>query len=86
MDKYEVKLESSSDGQKFRIYKNGNRWVEFGYKEEVEHLLTLLVLSTSSGEPLEIEDEVANIDYVNLHMNDNLKNRLETEYNQERNK
>ena len=60
MDKYEVKLENSSDGQKFRIYRNGNRWVEFGYKEEVEHLLTLLVLSTSSGEPLEIEDEVAN--------------------------
>lgn len=35
---------------------------------------------------VDIEDEVANIDYVNLHMNDNLKNRLETEYNQERNK
>ena len=63
MDKYEVKLENSSDGQKFRIYKNGNRWVEFGYKEEVEHLLTLMVLSTSSGEPLEIEDEVANSNF-----------------------
>ena len=63
MDKYEVKLENSSDGQKFHIYKNGNRWVEFGYKEEVEHLLTLLVLSTSSGEPLEIEDEVANSNF-----------------------
>ena len=63
MDKYEVKLENSSDGQKFCIYKNGNRWVEFGYKEEVEHLLTLLVLSTSSGEPLEIEDEVANSNF-----------------------
>ena len=63
MNKYEVKLENSSDGQKFRIYKNGNRWVEFGYKEEVEHLLTLLVLSTSSGEPLEIEDEVANSNF-----------------------
>lgn len=63
MDKYEVKLENSSDGQKFRIYRNGNRWVEFGYKEEVEHLLTLLVLSTSSGEPLEIEDEVANSNF-----------------------
>ena len=60
MDKYEVKLEKTSDGQKFCVYRNGNRWVEFGYKEEVEHLLTLLVLSTSSGEPLEIEDEVAN--------------------------
>lgn len=35
---------------------------------------------------VDIEDEVANIDYVNSHMNDNLKNRLETEYNQERNK
>ena len=63
MDKYEVKLENSSDGQKFRIYKNGNRWVEFGYKEEVEHLLTLLVLSTSSGESIEIEDEVANSNF-----------------------
>ena len=63
MDKYEVKLEKTSDGQKFRVYRNGNRWVEFGYKEEVEHLLTLLVLSTSSGEPLEIEDEVANSNF-----------------------
>lgn len=35
---------------------------------------------------VDIEDEVANIDYVNSHMDDNLKNRLETEYNQERNK
>ena len=35
---------------------------------------------------VDVEDEVANIDYVNSHMNDNLKNRLETEYNQERNK
>ena len=63
MDKYEVKLENTSDGQKFRVYRNGNRWVEFGYKEEVEHLLTLIVLSTSSGEPLEIEDEVANSNF-----------------------
>ena len=63
MDKYEVKLEKTSDGQKFRVYRNGNRWVEFGYKEEVEHLLTLMVLSTSSGEPLEIEDEVANSNF-----------------------
>ena len=60
MDKYEVKLENTSDGQKFHIYRNGNRWVEFGNKEEVEHLLTLMVLSTLSGEPLEIKDEVAN--------------------------
>lgn len=63
MDKYEVKLENTSDGQKFHIYRNGNRWVEFGNKEEVEHLLTLMVLSTSSGEPLEIEDEVANSNF-----------------------
>ena len=63
MDKYEVKLENASDGQRFCIYRNGNRWVEFGYKEEVEHLLTLMVLSTSSGEPLEIEDEVANSNF-----------------------
>ena len=63
MDKYEVKLENTSDRQKFHIYRNGNRWVEFGNKEEVEHLLTLMVLSTSSGEPLEIEDEVANSNF-----------------------
>ena len=63
MDKYEVKLENTSNGQKFCIYRNGNHWIEFGYKEEVEHLLTLLVLSTSSGEPLEIEDEVANSNF-----------------------
>lgn len=63
MDKYEVKLENTSDGQKFRIYRNGNRWVELGYKEEVEHLLTLMVLSTSSGEPIEIKDEVANSNF-----------------------
>ena len=63
MDKYEVKLENTSNGQRFCVYRNGNRWVEFGYKEEVEHLLTFLVLSTSSGEPLEIEDEVANSNF-----------------------
>ena len=66
MDKYEVKLENTSNGQRFCVYRNGNRWVEFGYKEEVEHLLTLLALlalSTSSGEPLEIEDEVANSNF-----------------------
>lgn len=63
MDKYEVKLENTSDGQKFHIYRNGNRWVEFGNKEEVEHLLTLMILSTSSGEPLEIKDEVANSNF-----------------------
>lgn len=63
MDKYEVKLENTSDGQKFHIYRNGNRWVGFGNKEEVEHLLTLMVLSTLSGEPLEIKDEVANSNF-----------------------
>ena len=63
MDKYEVKLENTSNGQRFCVYRNGNRWVELGYKEEVEHLLTLLVLSTSFGEPLEIEDEVANSNF-----------------------
>ena len=60
MDKYEVKLENTSNGQRFCVYRNGNRWGEFGYKEEVEHLLTLWALSTSSREPLEVEDEVAN--------------------------
>ena len=56
-------MENTSNGQRFCVYRNGNRWVEFGYKEEVEHLLTLLVLSTPSGEPLEIEDEVANSNF-----------------------
>lgn len=60
MDKYEVKLENTSDGKRFCIYRNGNRWVGLGYKEDVEHLLTIMILSTSSGKPLEIEDEVAN--------------------------
>ena len=63
MDQYEVKLENTSNGQRFCVYRNGNRWVEFGYKEEVEHLLTLMVLSTLSGEPLEIKDEVANSNF-----------------------
>lgn len=63
MDKYEVKLENTSDGRKFHIYRNGNHWVEFGNKEEVEHLLTLMVLSTLSGEPLEIKDDVANSNF-----------------------
>ena len=63
MDKYEVKLENTSDGQKFHIYRNGNHWVEFGNKEEVEHLLTFMVLSTLSGEPLEIKDEIANSNF-----------------------
>ena len=63
MDKYEGKLENTSDGRKFHIYRNGNRWVEFGNKEEVEHLLTLMVLSTLSGEPLEIKDEVDNSNF-----------------------
>ena len=63
MDKYEVKLENTSDGQKFHIYRNGNRWVEFGNKKEVEHLLTFMVLSTLSGEPLEIKDEIANSNF-----------------------
>ena len=63
MDKYEVKLEHTSNGQRFCVYRNGNRWVEFGYKEEVEHLLTLMALSTLSGEPLEIKDEVANSNF-----------------------
>ena len=60
MDKYKVEVENTSDGQKFRIYRNGNRWVEFGYKEEVEHLLTIMVLSTAEGTPIEIEDDVEN--------------------------
>ena len=63
MDKYEVKLENTSNGQRFCVYRNGNRWVEFGNKEEVEHLLTFMVLSTLSGEPLEIKDEIANSNF-----------------------
>ena len=63
MDKYEVKLENTSNGQRFCVYRNGNRRGEVGDKEEVEHLLTLMVLSTLSGEPLEIKDEVANSNF-----------------------
>lgn len=63
MDKYEVKLKNTSDGQRFCIYRNGIHWVGLGYKEDVEHLLTIMILSTSSGEPLEIKDEVANSNF-----------------------
>lgn len=60
MDKYKVEIENTSEGQVFWVRKNGNRWVRQELKKDVEHLLTLMVLSTSAGEPLEIEDEVAN--------------------------
>ena len=60
MDKYEVKLENTSDGPVFWVLKNGNRWVRQELKKDVEDLLTIMVLSTASGIAIDIEDDVAN--------------------------
>lgn len=60
MDKYKVEVENTSDGPVFWVRKNGNRWVRQELKKDVEDLLTIMILSTASGSPVEIEDEVAN--------------------------
>lgn len=60
MDKYKVEIENTSDGPVFWVRKNGNRWVRQELKKDVEDLLTIMVLSTATGAPVEIEDEVAN--------------------------
>lgn len=60
MDKYKVEIENTSDGPVFWVRKNGNRWVRQELKRDVEDLLTIMVLSTASGEAIEIEDEVDN--------------------------
>lgn len=60
MDKYKVEVENTSDGPVFWVRKNGNRWVRQELKKDVEDLLTIMVLSTASGMPVEIEDDVEN--------------------------
>lgn len=60
MDKYKVEVENTSDGPVFWVSKNGNRWVRQELKKDVEDLLTIMVLSTAEGTPIEIEDDVAN--------------------------
>lgn len=60
MDKYKVEVENTSDGPVFWVRKNGNRWVRQELKRDVEDLLTIMVLSTASGKPVEIEDDVEN--------------------------
>ena len=60
MDKYKVEIENTSEGPVFWVRKNGNRWVRQELKKDVEDLLTIMVLSTASGKPVDIEDEVEN--------------------------
>lgn len=60
MDKYKVEIENTSEGPVFWVCKNGNRWVRQELKKDVEDLLTIMVLSTASGKPVDIEDEVEN--------------------------
>lgn len=60
MDKYKVEIENTSDGTVFWVRKNGNRWVRQELKKDVEDLLTIMVLSTAAGTPIDIEDEVEN--------------------------
>ena len=64
MDKYKVEIENTSEGSVFRIRKNGNRWVRQELKKDVEDLLTIMVLSTASGKPVDIEDEVENSNLI----------------------
>ena len=63
MDKYKVEIENTSEGPVFWVRKNGNRWVRQELKEDVEDLLTIMVLSTASGKPVDIEDEVENSNF-----------------------
>jgi len=60
MDKYKVEVENTSDGPVFWVRKNGNRWVRQELKKDVEDLLTIMVLSTAAGTPIDIEDDVDN--------------------------
>ena len=64
MDKYKVEIENTSEGQVFWVRKNGNRWVRQELKKDVEDLLTIIVLSTASGKPVDIEDEVENSNLI----------------------
>ena len=63
MDKYKVEIENTSEGPVFLVRKNGNRWVRQELKEDVEDLLTIMVLSIASGKPVDIEDEVENSNF-----------------------
>ena len=64
MDKYKVEIENTSEVQVFWVRKNGNRWVRQELKKDVEDLLTIMVLSTASGKPVDIEDEVENSNLI----------------------
>ena len=64
MDKYKVEIENTSEGTVFWVRKNGNRWVRQELKKDVEDLLTIIVLSTASGKPVDIEDEVENSNLI----------------------
>lgn len=64
MDKYKVEIENTSEGPVFWVRKNGNRWVRQELKKDVEDLLTIMVLSTASGKPVDIEDEVENSNLI----------------------
>ena len=60
MDKYKVEVENTADDPVFWVRKNGNRWVRQELKKDVEDLLTIMVLSTAAGTPIDIEDDVEN--------------------------
>ena len=60
MDKYKVEVENTSDGLVFWVRKNENHWVRQELKKDVEDLLTIMVLSTAAGTPIDIEDDVDN--------------------------
>lgn len=64
MDKYKVEVESTSDSSVFWVRKNGNRWVRQELKKDVEDLLTIMILSTAAGTPIDIEDDVANSNLI----------------------
>lgn len=64
MDKYKVEVENTSDCPVFWVRKNGNRWVRQELKKDVEDLLTIMVLSTAAGTPIDIEDDVDNSNLI----------------------
>lgn len=64
MDKYKVEVENTSDGTVFWVRKNGNRWVRQELKKDVEDLLTIMILSTAAGTPIDIEDDVDNSNLI----------------------
>lgn len=64
MDKYKVEIENTSDRPVFWVRKNGNCWVRQELKKDVEDLLTIIILSTAAGTPVDIEDEVENSNLI----------------------